>query len=304
VHVLKAADAVVGHDDAEVLGHAGIPRLGDVGRRQAPLQQLLLEHAGILLEVEKKYLAEARLSPLATQEGFESIEALLDAVQAGGGADELERKVIEAMTNSETSFFRDLHPFEALRKSVIPELITRRAAERTLNIWCAATASGQEPYSLAMLLREHFPQLFGWKVTLIASDISESMLSRARAGAYSQIEVNRGLPAPLLVRYFRRIDGEWQIHEELRRAVDFRRVNLTAVWPFMPAMDIILLRNVLIYFDVPTKKAVLARVRRLIKADGTLILGGGESTMNLDDSFAPTQIGKAICYRPTPRLAA
>jgi chemotaxis protein methyltransferase CheR len=268
------------------------------------LQQLLLEHAGILLEAEKKYLAEARLSPLADQEGFDSIDALLDAVQSSPEAALLERKVIEAMTNSETSFFRDLHPFEALRTAVLPELIAKRAAERTLTIWSAATASGQEPYSVAMLLREHFPQLTGWKLTLIASDISEAMLSRARAGAYSQIEVNRGLPAPLLVKYFRRIDGEWQIAEDLRRAIEFRRVNLTTAWPFMPAMDIILMRNVLIYFDVPTKKAVLARVRRQLKPGGYLMLGGGESTMSLDDSFAPTQFGKAICYRAAARMAA
>jgi chemotaxis protein methyltransferase CheR len=268
------------------------------------LRQLLLEHAGILLEAEKQYLAEARLSPLATQEGFDSIDALLDAIQKGGDAGPLERRVIEAMTNSETSFFRDLHPFEALRTAVIPELIAKRSAERALTIWSAATASGQEPYSLAMLLREHFPQLTGWKVTLVASDISEAMLSRARAGAYSQIEVNRGLPAQLLVRYFRRIDGEWQIAEELRRSIEFRRINLTTAWPFLPAMDIILMRNVLIYFDVPTKKAVLARVRRQLKPGGYLVLGGGESTMSLDDTFTPAQFGKAICYRPTPRLAA
>jgi chemotaxis protein methyltransferase CheR len=268
------------------------------------LQQLLLEHAGILLEAEKHYLAEARLEPLATQEGFESIDALLDGVQAGGDAGLLERKVIEAMTNSETSFFRDLQPFEALRKLVLPELIARRASERALTIWSAAAASGQEPYSLAMLLREHHPLLAGWKVTLIASDISEAMISRARAGAYSQIEVNRGLPAPMLVKYFRRIDGEWQVVEELRRAIEFRRINLTAPWPFLPTMDLILMRNVLIYFDVPTKKAVLARVRRQLKPDGYLFLGGGETTMNLDETFAPTQYGKAICYRPAPRMAA
>jgi chemotaxis protein methyltransferase CheR len=267
------------------------------------LRQLLLEHAGILLEAEKQYLAEARLAPLATQEGFDSIDELLDAIQKGGDASPLERRVIEAMTNSETSFFRDLHPFEALRTAILPELIAKRAAERALTIWCAATASGQEPYSVAMLLREHFPLLAGWKVTLVASDISESMLSRARAGAYSQIEVNRGLPAPLLVKYFRRIDGEWQIAEELRRAIEFRRINLTTAWPFLPAMDVILMRNVLIYFDVPTKKAVLARARRQLKPGGYLVLGGGESTMSLDDAFAPAQFGKAICYRPASRAA-
>lgn len=270
----------------------------------AYLQQVLLEHAGILLEPEKHYLAEARLAPLAAQEGCESIDALLDAVQVGGDGGQLERRVIEAMTNSETSFFRDLHPYEALRTAVLPDLIARRAAERSLAIWCAASASGQEPYSLAMMLREHFPQLASWKVTLVASDISEAMISRARAGAYSQIEVNRGLPAPLLVKYFRRIDGEWQIAEGMRRAVDFRRINLTAAWPFLPAMDVILMRNVLIYFDVSTKKAVLGRVRRQLKPDGYLFLGGGETTINLDESFAPVQFGKAICYRVAPRLAA
>ncbi len=274
------------------------------GRRHELRARLLLDHAGILLEGEKKYLAEARLTPLAAQEGFESIDAMLDATQSGPDAALLERRIIESMTNSETSFFRDLHPFEALRATILPQLIAKRAGERALSIWCAATASGQEPYSIAMLLREHFPQLGAWKVTLIASDISEAMLSRARAGAYSQIEINRGLPAPLLVKYFRRIDGEWQITEELRRSIEFRRINLTAAWPFMPAMDLILMRNVLIYFDVPTKKAVLARVRHQLKAGGYLVLGGGESTMSLDDSFAPAQVGKAICYQRAVRPAA
>lgn len=265
------------------------------------LQQLLLERAGLLLGNEKKYLAEAKLSALAGEEGFGSLEELLGAVQLGEGAGELERKVIEAMTNAETSFFRDLHPFEALRRHVIPELIERRAAERTLHIWSAACASGQEPYSLLMMLAQSFPQLAGWKVLLIASDISEAMLSRARAGAYTQIEVNRGLPAALMVKYFQRLDAEWQIHERFRQAVDFRRINLTGPWPYLPAMDLILMRNVLIYFDVPTRKVVLGRARKQLKPGGTLVLGGGETTLNLDEGFAPVQLGKAICYRPAAK---
>jgi len=261
------------------------------------LQQLLLDHAGILLEGEKKYLAEARLTPLAAQEGFESIDAMLDATQSGPDAALLERRIIESMTNSETSFFRDLHPFEALRATILPQLIAKRADQRALSIWCAATASGQEPYSLAMLLREHFPQLGGWKMTFIASDISEAMLSRARAGAYSQIEINRGLPAPLLVKYFRRIDGEWQITEELRRSIEFRRINLTSAWPFMPAMDLILMRNVLIYFDVPTKKTILGKLARLLRPDGYLLLGGAETTFNLEDSFRRVEHLKSGFYQ-------
>ena len=265
------------------------------------LQQLLLERAGLLLGEEKKYLAESKLAALAGDEGFGSLDDLLGAVQLGDGAGELERKVIEAMTNAETSFFRDLHPFDTLRRHVVPDLIERRAAERTLTIWSAACASGQEPYSIGMILRQHFPQLAGWRIQFVASDISEAMLSRARAGAYSQIEVNRGLPAPLLVKCFTRLDNEWQIHEPFRRMVDFRHINLTGPWPYMPAPDIVFMRNVLIYFDVPTKKAVLGRVRRHMRPDGTLFLGGGETTLKLEDGLVPVQLGKAICYRPAPK---
>ena len=262
------------------------------------LQQLLLERAGILLESGKEYLAEARLAALAENEGLASIRELLDCAQSEGDSGYFQRKVIEAMTITETSFFRDFHPFEALRRHVIPEILAARAPERTLRVWCAAAASGQEPFSLAMLLREHFPQLAAWKVSILATDISEAMLARARAGAYSQIEINRGLPAPLLVKYFRKQENEWHLHEEVRRTVEFRRVNLNGPWPMLPPQDVVMMRNVLLYFDLETKKAILERVGRVLRPEGYLFLGSGETTLNLVDRFAPVQHGKAICYRP------
>jgi len=272
------------------------------GRRMAIneftwVQQLLLEHAGILLEPGKEYLAESRLAALADNEGYPSISALLDEAHADRDLGDLRRKVIEAMTINETSFFRDLHPFEALRKQILPALIQARASRRALNLWCAAAASGQEAYSLALILREHFPQLAGWKVHILASDISEAMLARARAGAYNQMEINRGLPAALLVKHFRKTDVEWQIRDDVRGMVDFRRINLTGPWPPIPPMDVVLMRNVLLYFDVPTKRSILQRVECAMKRDGVLILGSGETTLNLADSFKPAQYGRAIAYR-------
>ncbi|HEY3216105.1 MAG TPA: protein-glutamate O-methyltransferase CheR [Candidatus Eisenbacteria bacterium] len=261
------------------------------------VRQLLLERAGILLESGKEYLADARLSALSLTEGYGSIGELLDRAQSERDFGPLQRKVIEAMTITETSFFRDLHPFEALRRHIFPQVLAARASERTLNIWCAAAASGQEPYSVAMVLREHFPQLAGWKVLLLASDISESMLARARAGAFSQIEINRGLPAAHLVKYFRKQENEWFLSEDVKRMVEFRRINLTGPWPMMPPLDIVLMRNVLLYFDVDTKRTILERVSRVMRPEAVLFLGSGETTLNLVERFVPVPFGKAIGYQ-------
>ena len=157
------------------------------------------------------------------------------------------------MTN-ETSFFRDVRPFEVLRELVLPELISKRAAERTLNIWCAACSGGQEIYSLLMLIKEHFPVLEGWKLRVIASDLSTQMLEKAKRGIFSQLEVNWGLPASYMVRYFEKAGLDWEIHESFRKSIEFMSVNLTKPWPVLPAMDLVLMRNVMIYFDVETKK--------------------------------------------------
>jgi chemotaxis protein methyltransferase CheR len=252
--------------------------------------------AAIVLEKEKTYLMEARLTPLLRQHGISSLAQMVAEMrrQPNNG---LHWQVVEAMTTNETSFFRDLHPFELLKKNVLPELIKRRAPLRQLNIWCAAASSGQEPYTILMMLRENFPELLRWKLTFIASDISKEMLDRCREGCYSQLEVNRGLPAPLLVKYFQKIGTEWQIKEDLRRMVDFRQINLAQSWPLFPPMDVIFMRNVLIYFDIGTKKAILARVRKSLKPDGYLFLGGVETTMNLDDCFKRVQIDKTAYYQ-------
>jgi chemotaxis protein methyltransferase CheR len=207
------------------------------------------------------------------------------------------------MTTNETSFFRDAHPFTALSDHVLPELVKSRSAERVLNIWCAACSSGQEPYSIAMLVQDIVGTDPGWRVRLLATDLSPAMLARTRAGVYSQFEMNRGLPANRLVRHFRQQGLEWQIEEPLRRMVETRAVNLDQDLPSMPSMDIIFLRNVLIYFDVATKRQILARVRRVLRPDGYLVLGGAETTLNLDDAFDRVQIGRAPMYQLRSRKA-
>lgn len=273
--------------------HAG----GVTPQSFAYLQKLLLRRTGTLLEAGKEYVVETRLHGLALGEGFGSVGALLEGVQTEEESGALHGKVAEAMLNGETSFFRDLYPFDALRDTLLPEIIAKRETSRLLNIWSAATASGQEAYSLAMLLLESFPQLAGWRIRLLASDVSEAMLARARAGVFSQIEVNRGLPARLMLKYFERTGAEWSIHPRVRQMVEFQQINLAATWPQVPPMDVILMRNVLLYFSLETRKAILARVCKILRPDGYLFLGGGETTLITDRSFESVRAGKAMCYR-------
>lgn len=260
------------------------------------IRDLVLKRSAIVLDAGKEYLVESRLIPLARQEGFASLAELIAQLRAQS-FNGLHWKVVEAMTTNETSFFRDLYPFEALKKTVLPDLLAKRATERKLNLWCAASSSGQEPYTVLMLLREHFPTLAAWTVRFFAGDISKEMLERTRAGRYSQLEVNRGLPAPLLVKYFQKQGIEWQVKEDLRRALELFQVNLAAGWPALPPMDIIMMRNVLIYFDVATKKAILGKIRRVLRPDGYLFLGAAETTLNLDDAFERAELAKSGCYR-------
>jgi chemotaxis protein methyltransferase CheR len=249
------------------------------------IRKLLQDQSAIALDADKRYLVESRLAPLLRQQSLGSIGELVQRLRVAP-RDGLSTQIVEAMVTTETSFFRDLHPFETLRKTVLPELMSRRRGERCLHIWCGASASGQEPYSLAILLREHFPELrLGWKVALLATDLSQEMLERARAGRFNQIEVNRGLPAALLVRYFAQHGASWQLCDDIRNAVEFRQLNLAQPWPLLPRMDLVLIRNVMIYFDIATKKAILGRLARVLAPDGYLILGGAESTFNIDDSY-------------------
>lgn len=273
--------------------HAG----GVTPQSFAYLQKLLLRRTGTLLEAGKEYVVEARLHGLASSEGFGSVTALLEGLQTEEEAGPLHGKVAEAMLNGETSFFRDLYPFEALRESLLPEILAKRETSRTLNVWSAATASGQEAYSFAMMLLESFPQLSSWRVRLIASDVSETMLVRARAGVFSQIEVNRGLPARLMLKYFNREGVEWRLKPGVRQMVEFQQINLAAPWPPLPPMDIILMRNVLLYFSLETRKSIMVRVGKTLRPDGYLFLGGGETTLISDKSFESVRTGKAMCYR-------
>jgi chemotaxis protein methyltransferase CheR len=291
-------------------GHKGRPYNVDFSKPRKPgeqgmtitasefdyIRRLVLDQSAIVLEEDKQYLAESRLLPLARREGFDSIASMV-AWLGAKKFDGLQRKVVEAMTTNETSFFRDFHPFEALRKSILPELMLKRDSSKELNFWSAACSSGQEPYSLAILLQENFPSLAGWSARIIGTDLSAEMVTRAREGRYSQLEVNRGLPASLLVKYFRQHGSDWQIREELRRRVEFQIVNLADAWPVLPPMDVVLMRNVLIYFGVETKKRILSKVRQLLKPDGFLFLGGAETTFNLDDGFERVQFDRTICYR-------
>jgi chemotaxis protein methyltransferase CheR len=260
------------------------------------VRRLVLDQSAIVLEEDKGYLVESRLLPLARREGFTSISLLVQKMQSEP-VHGLHRRAVEAMTTNETSFFRDFHPFEALKKFVLPELIARCAAQRALNIWCAASSSGQEPYSLCMLIRENFPQLLSWKLHILATDLSSDILARAREARYSQLEVNRGLPASLLVKYFEKRGCDWYLREDIRNMVDYQIVNLANPWPTLPAMDIVMIRNVLIYFGIETKKTIFARVRKVLKPDGYFFLGGAETTFSIDDSFERVSLERTTCYR-------
>ncbi len=257
---------------------------------------LVRQRSAIVLEPEKAYLLEARLSPLARAEGYGSIDAMVAQLRAQP-YNGLHRKVVEAMTTNETSFFRDLHPFEALKTVVLPDAIKQRQSERRLHIWCAACSSGQEPYTIAMTILEHFPMLAGWNVKILGTDISSDMVAKSRAGRFGQIEVNRGLPANLLVKYFEKKGMEWVVRPEAQRLCEFRELNLIEPWGSLPQMDVVFLRNVLIYFDVETKRSILNNVRKVLQPWGHLFLGGAETTINLGDVFARVQFDRAGCYR-------
>lgn len=260
------------------------------------IRELVRRHSAIVLEPDKAYLIETRLAPLAQQTGFASLQELIAALR-NNTVQGLLGRVVEAITTHETSFFRDLHPFETLRTQVLPDLITRRQPGQTLTMWCAACSSGQEPFSVAMLLHEHFPTLVRGRLRIIATDLSNTILARAREGLYSQIEINRGLPAALLTKYFDKQGLRWRLKPDIRRMVEFQQGNLAEPWPLLPPMDIVFMRNVLIYFGLETKKSILGRIRGILKPDGYLFLGTSETTLNLDAAFEPIPMGKTLCYK-------
>ncbi|HEX2870890.1 MAG TPA: protein-glutamate O-methyltransferase CheR [Polyangiaceae bacterium] len=261
------------------------------------IRSLVKERSAIVLDEGKEYLVEARLTPIAKARGIGSLEQLASMLDAAHA--ELVDEVVQAMTTNETSFFRDVYPFEALREHVIPQLVSKRKSARTLRIWCAACSSGQEPYTIAMLLKENFANLADWDVSILATDLSHAMVERAKAGNYRQLEVNRGLGSQQLLRHFERNGLDWQIKPDIRRMVTFAPMNLVAPWPATPTFDIVFLRNVLIYFDVETKRRILGNLRGRMAGDGYLFLGGAETTMNIDISFERAPFERASCYRLT-----
>ncbi len=260
------------------------------------IRNLVHQRAAIVLESEKAYRVENALATLARQEGCASVDELVGRMRTMA-VNGLHQKAVEAMTINETSFFRDLYPFESLRRVIVPEILQRRATERRLDIWCAACSTGQEPYSVAMLCREHFPILSGWNVRIVASDLSGAALDKARSGKYTQLEVNRGLSAMMMIKYFQRQGLVWQLKEDVRRLIDFRPINLIESWPIVGPLDVVFLRNVLIYFDVETKKRILERIRSLLRPGGVLFLGGAETTLQLSTAYDRVVLDKHAFYQ-------
>jgi len=250
------------------------------------LRQLLRQRSGLVLSAEKQYLAESRLLPVARKHGLGNLAELVARLKAATAAP-LTVEVVEAMTTNESFFFRDKVPFEHFRDTIMPALLAARAREKRIRIWCTACATGQEPYSLAMALKGFGAALAGWKVDIVATDISHEILAKAKAGIYNQFEVQRGLPIQSLVKFFSQVGESWQIAPEIRAMVQFRQFNLLNDFSSLGSFDLVCCRNVLIYFDQDTKIGVLNRLARQMPADGFLILGAAETVVGLTDAFKP-----------------
>ncbi|WP_321394065.1 protein-glutamate O-methyltransferase [Emcibacter sp.] len=247
---------------------------------------ILKERSGLVLTEDKVYLLESRLTPIARQKGMETLDDLINEIRLRRKEDLL-NEITEAMTTNESFFFRDNTPFDHLRDKVMPELLEKRANVRRLRIWCAAASTGQEPYSIAMILKEMESKLQGWNIEIVGTDLSNQVLDKAKAGLYSQFEVQRGLPIKLLIKYFSQVGEMWQLSDDLRKMVSYRPFNLLESFSLLGSFDIIFCRNVLIYFDQSTKTEVLDRMRNQIADDGTLFLGAAETVLGVTDKFKP-----------------
>jgi chemotaxis protein methyltransferase CheR len=248
------------------------------------LRRCLKERSGLVLSADKQYLVESRLLPVARKAGLSGLGDLVRALRLGHD-NALMTAVVEAMMTNESFFFRDKVPFEHFRSTIMPALIASRRAQRSIRIWCAAASTGQEPYSLAMCLKAMEREIAGWRIDILATDLSGEVLEKARQGIYSQFEVQRGLPIQLLIKHFAQVGELWQIAPELRAMVKFRQLNLLSDFSQLGIFDLIFCRNVLIYFDQETKIDVLDRLSRAIAADGFLVLGAAETVVGLTDSF-------------------
>jgi chemotaxis protein methyltransferase CheR len=249
------------------------------------LRKLLKERSGLDLSSDKQYLVESRLVPLARRAGLAGISDLVQKMKSGAQA--LTSEVVEAMTTNETFFFRDKIPFDHLRQAVLPALLQARAARRSLRIWCAASSTGQEPYSIAMCLKEAGAQFASWRTEIVATDLSQAVLEKSKAGIFSQFEVQRGLPIQMLVKYFTQTGEFWQLNADIRAMVQHRQLNLLQDFSHLGTFDVIFCRNVLIYFDQETKTNIFERLARMLEPDGVLVLGAAESVVGITSVFKP-----------------
>ena len=265
------------------------------------LRKLLKERSGLDLSADKQYLVESRLIPLARRVGLSGLAELVQKMKAG--AEALTSDVVEAMTTNETFFFRDKIPFDHLRDTILPQLIPARANRRSLRIWSAASSTGQEPYSIAMLLKEAGPMLSGWRTEIVATDLSQAVLEKSKAGIFSQFEVQRGLPIQLLVKHFTQNGELWQLNADIRGMVLHRQLNLLQDFSHLGTFDVIFCRNVLIYFDQDTKVGIFDRLARVLEPDGVLALGAAESVVGISDTFKPYPDRRGL-YRPNPARTA
>jgi chemotaxis protein methyltransferase CheR len=260
------------------------------------LRKLLRDKSGLDLSSDKQYLIESRLLPLARKAGLANISDLVQKLKDGSSA--LVSQVVEAMTTNETFFFRDKVPFDHFRDLIMPELRKARGNRKSIRIWCAACSTGQEPYSLAMSLKEMGAVLSGWRVEIIATDLSQEVLEKSKAGLYSQFEVQRGLPIQLLVKYFKQVGELWQINSDVRGMVQHRQLNLLHDFSQLGTFDVIFCRNVLIYFEQDMKINIFGRLAKLMEPDGFLALGAAETVVGLTDVFKPLADRRGL-YRPS-----
>jgi chemotaxis protein methyltransferase CheR len=265
------------------------------------LRKLLRDKSGLDLSADKQYLIESRLLPLARKAALPGIGELVQKLKDGNCS--LVGQVVEAMTTNETFFFRDKVPFDHFREAIMPELLKARAHRKSVRIWCAAGSTGQEPYSLAMCLKEMGSALSGWRVEILATDLSQEVLEKSKAGLYSQFEVQRGLPIQFLVKYFKQAGELWQINPDVRGMVQHRQLNLLHDFAQLGTFDVIFCRNVLIYFDQETKVNIFSRLAKSIEPDGFLVLGAAETVVGLTDVFKPLPERRGL-YRPSGTVSA
>ena len=267
------------------------------------LREFVRVRSGIVIGPDKQYLVESRLGPIARKTSGGSIAALVGEIRASGGA-RFGEEVVDAMTTNESFFFRDKIPFENFTEVMLPALLAARASVRRLRIWSAAASTGQECYSLAMLLKERAAQVAGWQIDILGTDLSREVLDRARSGVYTQFEVQRGLAIQMLLKYFSQNGDQWIIAPEIRKMVEFKRFNLIDRFTSLGNFDVVFCRNVLIYFDHPTKVDILERIAALMPDDGYLVLGAAETVVGLTDAFRPVPERRGLYMRVPGHAAA